>query len=165
MSEFKAGDKVRVKHDLLKSLYISGEEFKDIAVTPTMLSAATGEQTIRIVGTKIVSLENIPWAYLPEWLEPVEEPSDLTKLDKHYKDLSIEEKVGLFEAGLRGEVIEWYSTTEECWLVLLASIDTAYGHKLKYRVQPKPSANDLEKKAIMDQMEELKQRLDKLETK
>jgi len=102
-------------------------------------------------------------SYDPANYELVEETIDLTKLDKPYKDLSIEEKVALLEAELRGEVIEYQGQFNEWKTTYTAHEKDGYAFNCKYRVQTKPTENELKKTSILEKMEELKQELESLE--
>jgi len=150
MSKFKVDDKVRRKYGSHGQHKVGSEDI--------VLGVSYGNGLL-------FSDKSFGYIYDPDNYELVEETIDLTKLDKPYKDLSIEEKVALFEAELRGEVIEHQCTFYGWKITSIAHEVSGYAFNCKYRVQPKPTENEIKKISILEKMEELKQELESLETK
>ena len=147
MSKFKVGDKVR--------RIFSGHLQHKVGSVNVVSGISFGNGLL--FGDK-----GFGCSYDADYYELVEETIDLTKLDKPYKDLSIEEKVGLFEAELRGEVIEFKGLFNEWKTTSIAHDREGYIYNGKYRVQPKPTENELKKISLLEKMEELKQELESL---
>ena len=64
---------------------------------------------------------------------------------------------------LRGEVIEFKYTMGGWEITTIAHNREGYVYNGKYRVQTKPTENELKKISLLEKMEELKQELESLE--